>query len=62
MSLRGRVRAGRATLNLEGNSKAGFRLAVGNQPFGQTFTLMRQAVEYGERKFGVTATKLRKAA
>lgn len=62
MSLRSRVRQGRVALNLEGNSKTGFRLAAGNQAFGQTFNLMRQAVEYGERKFKVTPTKLRKAA
>lgn len=58
MSLRSRIRAGKAPVFIEGNSKIKFRLNASGHLFGPVFKLQREATDYVKEKFGVVAKKL----
>lgn len=58
MSLRSRIRAGKAPVFIEGNSKSKFRLKASGMLFGPTFKLMREASDFVQKKYGIVAKKL----
>jgi hypothetical protein len=60
MSFRSKVRKGLGNLVVVGKSRKGFQLAHldnkgGLTPFGERFSLQREAVSYGKEKFGKKA-------